>query len=571
MTPPRRPSGAMIALMILGLVSLCRPGIRASESPFSVDDWSPALAAETADGQALILTAGAWGAGGLAVAGQWSPADPATVHLRLGDDDPTWTYPRSGIMLIDEQQQIVGHVGFAAGAFLPTAVLADDDGLWVGGYAGAGFAAWLKRQSVPGLRHHDPDFRQRDLTVHTPGEHHDEPRRDPALDARGAPAVLRLAPDGRRLLAAALLEGWQSTWFVPAQVRETWWQPLLFTRLADGDLLVVHDGGMNRLPEADHNPRSDDFAAFCLAVDHVSRLAPDLDQRRWHRSMHGPPIDAAAISATIAHGIHFRNTRAREWTAPVLGNPRSWTLVADHDGRGAWVGGWSASRTNEEPWWCPFIRHIDGDGQIVDGPWSPSPTGGDGRLGGQVSDTAVRALATMPDGGLMVILLADGGNNVAVRDPWDPLRRPDSPWFGSHATFRGRTLFWSGLARLHPDPDAPLGLGLAWGRHLGGQGRDRRDRHTTRPAWGEHLVVVDEDIWMAGRVADQTRILNHQAAQAGGWLVRVRPDGSHDQPLTWPQTRITSLVHSGGRILAIGWRGTPRQAQPVIMAVAPSP
>lgn len=488
--------------------------------------------------------------GRLAVAGQWPEQHPQAIHLGVADDQSP--YAPSALLVMTSDGQVQGTVAFAAGAFLPTDLHVADDGLWLAGYAGEGFARWLDEQQIPGLRAHDPSFAQRQWELHTPGEHHDEPRYDPRYDGRGAPAVLFFAGDALALNSAALLEGWQSTWFVPAQVQETWWQPVLLERFANGDIVVVHDGGYNLAPTPG---QSLGFCEFSLAYDVVSRLTPDLTKRHWHTRMHGPTVDPQAISAHMQEGVHFRQTSMSVWSEPVLGNPRAWSLTIDGDDQ-LWVAGWSASRTAKEPWWCPFIRRVSEDGTIADGPWSPSPTAGGGRLGGQVSDTAVRAVQALRDGGMAVILLSDGGNNVSRRDPWDPLAEPKAPWFGQPDPFRGRTLFWSGLTRLQPAVEAPMNLELAWGLHLGGQSRDQRNRHTTRPAWAEQVVELDDGrLLLAGRVAEQTRILGRQSEHAGAWLGLVSADGREQAVLElWPQARIKAMVVSGSTVVVFGQR-----------------
>lgn len=536
--------------LLASLLSLLVIYANCSEGPTTS---SPQLA-EIIDAEtpSKVLAGAAWEEHGLALIGQWQLQSHALEQaLSLAEMDADWAYPASGVLLLGEDGALQQAIHFAAGAFLPSDLQVGPDGVWIAGYIGQGFSQWLDTQQTPGLRQHYEDFPQRQLQVHTPGEHHDEPRRDPTIDQRGAPAVLHFSSDGRELLAAATLEGWQSTWFVPAQVQETWWQPVLLERLADGDLVVVHDGGYNRFPPAGEDAG---FVEFCLAEDYISRLSPDLQERRWRSNMRGPPIDAEKISAQIRSGRHFTETTVDTWEHDVLGNPRAWSIArADDDA--VWVAGWSASRTDIEPWWCPFIRHVDGHGVVQDGPWSPSPTDGDGRLGGQVSDTAVRAIAPTSDGGLAVILLSDGGNNVSRRDPWNPLASPDGPWFGQPDPFRGRTLFWSGVTRLIHDPDAPMNLGFAWGRHLGGQGRDRRNRHTTRPAWAEHLLVLEDDaLVVAGRVASETRILDRQNTEDGAWIGRIDADGAHGEPHLLPRVRINALFRTNSSVHIAGQR-----------------
>ena len=50
--------------------------------------------------------------------------------------------------------------------------------------------------------------------------------------------------------------------------------------------------------------------------------------------------------------------------------------------------------TSREPWWCPFLWKLNDRGKVVWKAYSFDPMGGSGgRMGGLVSDSAIRSMA----------------------------------------------------------------------------------------------------------------------------------------------------------------------------------
>ena len=178
----------------------------------------------------------------------------------------------------------VARVAFAPGiAHVTTVVAAADGSVYVAGYATGGLEGLIAA--------HAPLIgtaatRQKELTRWAPWVH----RHDPQIDAerhdeRGVPFVLRLDEGLREVTGGTFLEGWQSVWHVPRPLGEDQWQPVELVVLPDGDVVVAHDGGII----ADHGARDPDIRDFYLMPDHLSRLSPDLQTRRWHREVDTPP------------------------------------------------------------------------------------------------------------------------------------------------------------------------------------------------------------------------------------------------------------------------------------------
>ena len=245
--------------------------------------------------------------------------------------------------------------------------------------------------------------------------------------------------------------------------------------------MVGHDGGYFRQltdqEKAAHaaNPERLEQLAFYDAGDWVSRLSPDLSQRRWLTPI-STPQTAPATTQRLKGG----------WSLPHYGNPRTHRMRLDKN-ENIYLCGWSASFTSCEPYWAPYIwRLAPGDGKIAWKAYEYDPmSGSDNRLNGNMADTAVATLAPEDDGNLLAGLFADGGNTVFNMSPkadYSPFEgKIHGQWFGVHlvhwwgeiqrvdvATRRGlggaRIGPWAWVTDLTPLPNRGV---LAVGRYNG--------------------------------------------------------------------------------------------------------
>ncbi|HUT10211.1 MAG TPA: hypothetical protein VMY42_06920, partial [Thermoguttaceae bacterium] len=228
------------------------------------------------------------------------------------------------------------------------------------------------------------------------------------------------------LTAGTFLEGHHYAWNIAMPTYDEEWSPLGIAPLPDGDLAVLHDGG---------SPVHHYYAA-----DHVSRLSGDLERRAWKVDIYHPEIQP--IEKIRGHRESFK-----DWKYPILGHIR--TLRMRGDGQGNfYVGGWSVSMTSREPWWCPFLWKFGQDGKVVWKAYSYDPMGGrDNRMGGLVSDSAIRSMAVDGQGGLLVSGISDGGNTVLRRDA-RTYEQPGADVKRGYAGMKGRVLYVGHLMRL---------------------------------------------------------------------------------------------------------------------------
>jgi len=388
----------------------------------------------------------------------------------------------------------------ARGLAILTTVRAAAGGVYAAGYASEALAPLLAGRS--GLMSAYP------LAPEEPAQPTTQPaRRDPiagrpGLGRRGAPVVLRFSADLSELRGGTYLEGWQQVWekfrvlhhgSQLAQThggrpheggfREHCWQPTHLAVLRGGDVIVCHDGGYFRTLSDEERRRTagkDKLAGrlgFYDVCDYVSRLSGDLSRRAWRRSIYTPPT-GPNVAARLRDG----------WWLPHYGNPRTHRMRLDAD-ENIFVCGWSASATSNEPWWAPYVLRLrPGDGQTTWRAYEQDPlAGGGNRMGGQVADTAVTALAIEADGNVLAGLHADGGNTVMSWSPRGDRSRFEAAVKGPNFHV-GLMHFWGqvqrvdlasrrGLAATRIGPwawvtelaAAPSGGVLAVGRYNGGQ------------------------------------------------------------------------------------------------------
>lgn len=157
----------------------------------------------------------------------------------------------------------------------------------------------------------------------------------------------------------------------------------------------------------------------------IAKLSADASQVIWLRHAKGPsnapkiailPDGSLTFAAQSLWNISTTGTESGSIAIPGGAGP----LVAVNPKDGSIVrGGEHHSPTGREPWRCPTLNIYNRDGsqlhQFYD--WLGSYVGLDNlRL---VSDTAVRRVTFDPDGNLFLYLWSDGGNSVALREPFD--------------------------------------------------------------------------------------------------------------------------------------------------------
>jgi hypothetical protein len=96
------------------------------------------------------------------------------------------------------------------------------------------------------------------------------------------------------------------------------------------------------------------------------------------------------------------------------------------------VIGYGMTHTGREPYKAPYAYGFGRDGSALWSLWNPDPRrevaaqfGGNGLM----ADTTGHAAAATPDGKLLLMLFADGGNSVCTRDPADPDKPIDKSVF----------------------------------------------------------------------------------------------------------------------------------------------
>jgi len=403
-------------------------------------------------------------------------------------------------------------VTFARGQVFLTSVCLAPDGVYVGGYGveklsdlveplGGVFAEFADANAatvtrpLPGPLPEPPEQPDTEPSgphevLHIKTRHHG--------DKGGVPFVAKLSRDLAALEAATFLEGHHYAWNIAMPRYDEEWTPVGLAPLPGGDLVVCHDGG---------SP-----VHHYYAPDYLSRLSPDLKRRAWKVDIFHPEIRPI-------EKIRQRRESFKDWKYPILGHIR--TLRMRGDGKGnCYVGGWSVSMTAREPWWCPFLWKFDQDGNVVWKAYSFDPMGGrENRMGGLVSDSAIRSMAVDAQGDLLVSGISDGGNTVLKRDPRD-YEKPAPNMRGGFAGMKGRVLYVGHVMRLDARTRELLaghGFGSygqrgyvpTWavdlcglpGRRVLAVGRHGQNHRASPDAWfqtesdqGMFLKVLDEDL-----------------------------------------------------------------------------
>lgn len=396
-------------------------------------------------------------------------------------------------------QKVLAYAEFGRGILIMTSVQVNDKGVYASGYATEHLAPLLA--NAPGFMRQYPLTKQiANLEQAQPSTTRPDPTSETKtkqLDRYGAPFVLRLSPDLKKLECGTYLEGWQQAWakdrcistkpkgkFWPTEYT---WQPTLLGLHRSGDVIVCHDGGYFRdNTDADRKLAAtiaDQATAkkllsrltFYDVCDHLSRLSPDLSKRAYRQDIYTPAMNLETL----------RKYKAG-WPIAHYGNPRTLRMRLDKDS--IFISGWSASATSREPWWSPYLWKMNAaDGAVMQKIRETDPMSGkDDRMGGAVADAAITTFALEPDGGLAYARISDGGYRGLIHFSGS-IRRMDITTGEDIASARTVPCVWTtDLAVL------PHGNLLALGRCNGVNGPIQ----WTQDAWQKGAPEVNPEAWL---------------------------------------------------------------------------
>jgi hypothetical protein len=336
--------------------------------------------------------------------------------------------------LSSDFKKILNYTEFSEGIGIFTTVVVNKNGVYIGGYASEGLEDLIK--GVPGVMKEYPLKREiglikegKILEANGIFSERDPIEGRPGLGRYGAPFVLLLTHDLKKVIGGTYLEGWQQVWdkdrvkrIKPREFfeKEYFWQPTLISILKDGSVIVCHDGGYFRILTEEDKKIANEISkgdekiykevlsklSFYDMCDYLSKLSSDLSKREWKIEIYTPEVKKE-------HALEIKNVPLNHY-----GSPRTHRMRIDKK-ENIYLCGWSASATKNEPWWSPYIWVIDSKtGKIIKKLYEYDPmSGNDNRMGGQVADTAVTSLNFDREGNLLVSLLSDGGNSVMW---WSP-------------------------------------------------------------------------------------------------------------------------------------------------------
>ena len=417
----------------------------------------------------------------------------------LGKDVPNARCGHGFIMHLSADGGTVLHYAqLGKGIALVTSVAAVEGGVYVSGYASKGL-----EEVVAGLGGMTPAYPLKDEAAPAGAR----PSEAPGLGDRGAPFVVRLPADLSKVEAGTYLEGWQQVYRKGRymgkgrrQVTEYFWQPVCLAPTADGDVIVLHDGGYSRAnTEADRARTRDarllERLTFYDVGDWLSRLDGKLSQRRWRLEIKTPPVDPA-VAGRLKNG----------WPLAHYGNARTHRMRKGPDGNVV-LGGWSATHTSNEPWWSPYLWKVDAStGKRLWSAYEYDPmSGGGNRMGGQVADSAVITVLPLDDGNILASLKADGGNSVIRGSPLAVRNDPaDGPLKGRMPHIANVVHHWGVAVTLDGRTRRRLGGTLYGSRMDGSAGPAWAVDLAAGPdgqilAWGRYNFTLDwtDDAWAA--------------------------------------------------------------------------
>jgi len=451
--------------------------------------------------------------------------------------------------------QLLSYLQFASGLARLTTVEVNDNGVYVGGYGTEGMDPLMATWGGAIQKSSDAKY-----TIPGVGPRKDpvDPNFESEREHRGVPIVLRLNADLSKVECGTFLEGWQSIWHIPRPLGEDAWQPTGLGLLSNGDVVAVHDGGYWNPPKPGEKTTPYDFYH---QGDYVSRLSPDLSKRLWVKAIYTPPIDKAKVPRSKPRGAGILPANSRlaggtpaphrsDWPYDTLGNTRSLRLrVAPGDA--FYVAGWSPTFTSGEPWWSPFLWKFSPDGEVAWKAYTFDPmSGGGDRLGGLVSDTAVRSVAVDDDGNVLAALIADGGNSCMRADPRD-YTQPTRLIQGGASGFRGRMLFWGTVVRLNKETRELLG-----GNTLIG------NKRWVQAAWAQDVAALPGGRVLAiGRHTEGFKTSEdawYRDEFLGGFLRVYAKDFTEEFSTSVPDADLITVARRGSRCAIVGVARSPR-------------
>jgi hypothetical protein len=300
-------------------------------------------------------------------------------------------------------------------------------------------------------------------------------------------------------------------------------------RATDG--IVSLGGDVAELPAMEPLEKKNSDRARCHHA-FLAKLSADAKKAVWVRHVRGPsaaPTVDVTADGRVRFGaghLHILDAAGKAvTTVTVPGGLRTTSSVRQQDGQIA-VGGEHHWSTGREPWRCPTLNVHNPDGslkhQFYD--WGGQYVGLDNCR--QVSDTSVRYVTHDRDGGILMYMWSDGGNSVAVTQPFD-VREPVGLRGLGLTTAGAGALSVSYLVRLDPQ-DYHVTSWTVW------VGNDRPPRNRPNSTWVEQLTrTSDGSLAFAG-------IAGWDVWQTADKLTDAEPGGAY---LAVLNEDFTSLRH----------------------------
>ncbi len=250
-----------------------------------------------------------------------------------------------------------------------------------------------------------------DTLIGPAGTRVDPPPADPKTKGRPQPSshgyILRLTSDGRKALALTRFGYGAAT----------------IQQMRSDDQGEVYIAGTNLIGAA--------LSPGATPGRFVAKLAPDLRSCAWVLPIEGLSdfaIDGNGDVVALANKSLTRYAAGSGkplWTATwaTHGDNRPGAMTLASGSGITAVVGYGMTKTGHEPYKDPYAYAFDRAGKQVWAAWNPDPTKEcDAKFGGNglMADTTGHAAAATSDGKIMLMLYADGGNTVCMRDPADP-------------------------------------------------------------------------------------------------------------------------------------------------------
>jgi hypothetical protein len=343
--------------------------------------------------------------------------------------------------------------------------------------------------------------------------------------------LLRTSPDMKTVISAQRLP-WESAAITACVVAPD--GAIYLAGKATDDITRL-GGDIEELEQADNGMKSS-------ACDHtfLAKLAPDASRVEWLRHLKGPSnapkltiLNDGSLQFT-AQDLRNFSTAGDEIGRIVISGGLGHLAAINHKDASYARGGEHHSPTGREPYRCPILNIFNPDGSqrhhLYD--WLGPYVGLDNlRL---VSDTAIRGVNFDPRGNLYLTLWSDGGNSVALREPYDiRTYAPNFQGLGYSAWGAG-VLSAAYLVRLDPI-NYQVKAGTMWMSYLEGENKPNS-------AWIDQLgFAPDGSVCLTGRAASSLIQTNNRlsSSQSGQHVAILREDLS--------SIRFSSTVPGSGK------------------------